>query len=979
MSLKKIAKSISSGIAKSVGRATEEEKNRVPTFYVDSPKFGGLDFEGIKPTDYQLTWENDKGGYDTVTLATSFIVNGQPYLFIPEDFVIKGLVKDGYQYYSRSFLNKDNLNKLYKEAELVDLGRDIPTAMPEFGSKGFLMKPDTFISVFPTGSRYKVGRDVGQGASIGEITGIGEINGKLVYAAKPMGKAQTAWIQPESVTGYDGQGGAGTIQARYVEVKKKGGLLGDIGRAISSVPLLPEIAGVVTANPYVYAGLKGLSLGAQGVDPIKAGLMVGANIAVTTAIKSPDFTKSVGKAVLGSTISDATASIVGASIVGGTSQAVIAATVGGDVGKSFLTGAVASGVLTGSGEVAEAIIGKENITSIAELTGLSKTAVENVIARSLVDGAIASANGQDFLEAAGTSMVAGGLSAKAASEVTGALRDKVGADTLKGIGTATAEIVRTGSTAAIQGEDVGKALENAAPGIVLSSLTAALDKPKEQQKVAEAPAPVQVAGGGTGIGLLLDQKFSPSDVEVSSRVVDGVRETVYEGFDNNGQNYRYSIIGTPQGNTYYSFIDSAGQKQFSVADPTTRTELESNLFSGAVGKLDPISGALIIEVRGVGGAGEPVAPLPITAGLDLRQYVGAEGAGRAIIGGGGRPGGRSTGINLLGRDSATGLDKFDINGEGFTLLVLPGNRQALISDVRDVVYFPTLTEDTGELRLDEAPLDTLIPKTETPPAQLPTGPAAGGAEGVTGPEGALGGLPSFAELRQQERDRFVAKIIEDELAQLERELSQASANRQIAEQNLQRSREQTARLTRLPERTRIPTAIQEILDAEIGNLERASREAEDLERSLTTRREQIGAVQQGEAELSDEDILGYLETGRLPSGGTVTGPGAGTGARGEGEGALAPGEGEGAGEEGEGVGGGEEGGAGDGGLQPRLGGRVVFNRLDLPESRPFASRVTGEALASILGAKEPLFGGDEDEQQAVWNRRSLRLRKALGL
>jgi hypothetical protein len=41
--------------------------------------------------------------------------------------------------------------------------------------------------------------------------------------------------------------------------------------------------------------------------------------------------------------------------------------------------------------------------------------------------------------------------------------------------------------------------------------------------------------------------------------------------------------------------------------------------------------------------------------------------------------------------------------------------------------------------------------------------------------------------------------------------------------------------------------------------------------------------------------------------------------------------------------------------------------------------VTGEALASILGEKEPLFGGDEDEQRAVWNRRSLRLRKALGL
>lgn len=44
-----------------------------------------------------------------------------------------------------------------------------------------------------------------------------------------------------------------------------------------------------------------------------------------------------------------------------------------------------------------------------------------------------------------------------------------------------------------------------------------------------------------------------------------------------------------------------------------------------------------------------------------------------------------------------------------------------------------------------------------------------------------------------------------------------------------------------------------------------------------------------------------------------------------------------------------------------------------------SSRVTGESLVGVLGEKEPLFGGDEDNQRAVWNRRSLRLRRALGL
>jgi hypothetical protein len=88
--------------------------------------------------------------------------------------------------------------------------------------------------------------------------------------------------------------------------------------------------------------------------------------------------------------------------------------------------------------------------------------------------------------------------------------------------------------------------------------------------------------------------------------------------------------------------------------------------------------------------------------------------------------------------------------------------------------------------------------------------------------------------------------------------------------------------------------------------------------------------------------------------------------------------GPGAGREGEGTGGGGE---GEGGVTdtPPLRPVTIFDSLDGRPAAPFSSRVTGEALAGILGAKEPLFGGDPDEQRAVWNRRSLRLRRALGL
>jgi hypothetical protein len=975
-SMKKLFQEIASA-SKQVGQSIAEKGNN---FYVQSPKFGNLDFENVQPSSYSFSWDDGT----SAKVASTYNIGGEQYFFVPEDVILKGVKQDKYQIYSPAVLNKDNIKKLYETSELVDLGTDIKTMIP--GSKGFLMKADTFTTIFPSLSRYTIGSTVGKGGGAGEIQGLGEIKGNLVYVAQPTGRSETAWIQPSGTAAYDGEGTVGSRQIRYV--KKGGGLLGDLGRAIASVPLLPEIAGVITQNPYVYAGLKGLALGAQGVDPLQAGLQVGATIYATNMMKSPDFTKDIGKAVLGSTVTDATASIVGSSLVGGTTSAVIAATTGGDVGKSFLAGATASGVMTGSGEVANALIGKENVASIAQTVGLDVKVVENIIARSVVDGAIAAANGQDFVQAAATSMAAGGLGAKASQQVTDALRNEVGVDTLKGIGVATNEIVRTGSTAAIRGEDVAKAIEKAAPGIVLSTVSAVVDQPKEPQKTAEAPAPVQVAGDATGIGLLLDQKFSPSDVEVSSRVVEGVRERVFEGFDNNGKSYRYSIITTPEGNSYYSYMDAGGQKQFTIADPQSRTNLESNLFSGEVGKRDPISGSLIIEVAGVGAPGEAAAPLPITAGLDLRQYVGAEGTGRAVIGRGGRGGSdvKST-FRLIGRDSSTGLDKFDIGGEQFTLLILPGNRQALVSDVRDVVFFPENIPDSNEVKLTEAPLETLIPETKRPsPADLPTGPAAAGQEGVTGRQGAPGGLPSLQEIRQREREELIDRIIQDELAQLDRDLAAAKEIQKISGQNVERGREQVARLTSLPERVRLSPAMQEILNAEISLSERAREQAGEQIRSLTTRKDEIGAVQQGKGEITDEDILSYLQTGRLPTtggrgaeAGAGAGPAAGTGREGEGEGALRPGEGVGAGEEGEGIGGGGEGGAGEGGLQPRIRSQVIFNRLDLPESQPFASRVTGEALAGILGEKEPLFGGDEDEQQAVWNRRSLRLRKALGL
>ena len=60
----------------------------------------------------------------------------------------------------------------------------------------------------------------------------------------------------------------------------------------------------------------------------------------------------------------------------------------------------------------------------------------------------------------------------------------------------------------------------------------------------------------------------------------------------------------------------------------------------------------------------------------------------------------------------------------------------------------------------------------------------------------------------------------------------------------------------------------------------------------------------------------------------------------------------------------------------------VAHRQDRPFRRgpgAVTTRQVGQGYSAIIGDKEPTFGGDPGQQQDVWNVRSLRLRKALGL
>lgn len=227
-------------------------------------------------------------------------------------------------------------------------------------------------------------------------------------------------------------------------------------------------------------------------------------------------------------------------------------------------------------------------------------------------------------------------------------------------------------------------------------------------------------------------------------------------------------------------------------------------------------------------------------------------------------------------------------------------------------------------------------------------------------------------------------LFEQELKDLEAELESAASDAERAASRAQFVQQQRQRLSQAQ---RLPGTLQAQIDAELGQIldeyERSKGEAT----KKATQKEQIVATQQGRrGTVSDEEVMRLLglspeEGGRY--GLTVGGGGAGFEGLPEGtiEGEEAPAEGE------MELGGGE--GEGEPTAQrfdaqgrPIISTAVVRPRREMGgrgQTPGIPSRVTGEALVGILGEKEPLFGGDEDQQQAVWNRRSLRLRKALGL
>ena len=741
-----------------------------------------------------------------------------------------------------------------------------------------------------------------------------------------------------------------------------------LGRDLAA--FIEPIAVIVGAY---YGGVPGAAAGsafgqyvATGeIDP-KRVAMAAATTYIGTEFASADYATKVGNSVLPTELANtATAKIVGNAVVNSGVSGLIAVATGGNVEQSMITGAIVGGAIASSPDIANTLLGGEqNVQDIANATGLGLKQAQDIIASSIADAVVADAQNRDgFGTALGASLVARGVATAAANKAVEFVSNNLTTNpqALTTVFNGTKGFAQVATDAAVRGQDVGDAVKAAGPGIVLQAGLSGLGPQQtEADRIAAiledqlqtgglSGEGVQVAGGEGVSGL-----FAPSD-ELQAEI------TNTEDALRNAQDALEMM-------------------------PDLNDADRSNLQRFISETQDYLSG-LYNQVAGA------------SSGIDLRQFTSeAGGQGYAIIGGGGFGQTRSgLPFNLLGTDDR-GNQKFNIGGEGFTLIVLPNNDRVFASDTSALVFYPDVIDNNVVLTptsVNEVQRNIEQPETRPKPESLQPGEKAKDEEGATGAEGAEGasGTPGGATPGTlQEALRF-------ELNLLESRLQDTAKEREQVENNLARALEQQERLREQGLLTALGPDLQEMLDAEIATLEEQAQRTAATESSLGTRISDIGASQQeGDRGRPSSEVIGDLVQGGFGTGlpgdegagtgglGGGFGPGAGeegagsgSGEEGEGPGSGTGGFGPGAGQEGEGTGGGGEGEGGAGEDISPLRPVTIFDSPDGRPATPFASRVTGEALAGILGAKEPLFGGDPDEQRAVWNRRSLRLRRALGL
>lgn len=190
-------------------------------------------------------------------------------------------------------------------------------------------------------------------------------------------------------------------------------------------------------------------------------------------------------------------SVIGATGVNALTGAVInggmAAITGGDVGKAMLSGAAGAAASVSAGDIANKIMGggqtgANNIAAIAKAANLSVPQTEKIIASGFASGLTSLATDPDnALKNMAVSIASNFTSEEAKNIVSGSIDPK----SVNGLTTFVSNAVDVGTSALINGQDVGKVLENSAPSLIMGAA-------KAQSKYVP---PINVSSGASGFPI----------------------------------------------------------------------------------------------------------------------------------------------------------------------------------------------------------------------------------------------------------------------------------------------------------------------------------------------------------------------------------------------------------------------------------------------------------------------------------------------
>ena len=181
---------------------------------------------------------------------------------------------------------------------------------------------------------------------------------------------------------------------------------------------------------------------------------------------------SIGSAIMGA--GAVGAQTVGSAVLGATFNGLTAAATGGNIGKAMIGGAAAGALNANAGEITTAIIGADNLNSIASTLNLKPAQVSNIFVGSIGSGVTTAIRGGDFgdvLTSFKDSLISSGVSEIAAANVMKSLSGTMDPNNLRRIGTATKMLSNVAINASIKGLDINKAIQYYAPTIMTRALT----------------------------------------------------------------------------------------------------------------------------------------------------------------------------------------------------------------------------------------------------------------------------------------------------------------------------------------------------------------------------------------------------------------------------------------------------------------------------------------------------------------------------